>query len=36
MLIENAGVFLAVGGGFAVVFGGFLEETRIVPERGGS
>ncbi len=32
MLIENAGVTLAVGGGFAVVFGKFLEETRIIPE----
>lgn len=32
MLIENAGVTLAVGGGFAVVFVEFLEETRMVPE----
>jgi multicomponent Na+:H+ antiporter subunit B len=29
MLIENAGVALAVAGGFAVLFGEFLEETRI-------
>lgn len=29
MLVENAGVTLAVGGGFAVEF---LEETWIVPE----
>ena len=36
MLIENAGVTLAVGGGFAVVFGEFLEETRIIPEAEGS
>jgi len=28
MLIENAGVTLAVAGGFAVLFGEFLEETR--------
>ena len=32
MLVENAGVTLAVGGGFVVLFGEFLEETRIIPE----
>lgn len=31
MLVENAGVTLAVAGGFVVVFIEFLEETRIVP-----
>ncbi len=36
MLIENAGVTLAVGGGFAVVFGEFLEETRIIADGDGS
>jgi len=29
MLIENAGVTLAVAGGFTVLFGEFLEETRV-------
>ena len=28
MLVENAGVALAVAGGFTVLFGEFLEETR--------
>ena len=32
MVVENAGVTLAVGGGFLVVFIEFLEETRVVPE----
>ncbi len=32
MLIENAGVTLAVAGGFVVLFIEFLEETRIDPE----
>lgn len=32
MLIENAGVFFAVGGGFAVIFLEFLEETRAEQE----
>ena len=31
MLLENAGVTLAVGGGFLVVLIEFLEETRVVP-----
>jgi len=31
MLVENAGVTMAVGGGFLVVFIEFLEETRVVP-----
>jgi multicomponent Na+:H+ antiporter subunit B len=31
MLIENAGVTLAVAGGFLVVFIEFLEETRVIP-----
>ena len=31
MLVENAGVTLAVGGGFTVVFIEFLEETRVIP-----
>ncbi len=31
MLVENAGVTLAVAGGFLVVFIEFLEETRVVP-----
>ena len=29
MLVENAGVTLAVAGGFLVLFGEFLEETRV-------
>jgi multicomponent Na+:H+ antiporter subunit B len=29
MLIENAGVTLAVAGGFTVLFGEFLEESRV-------
>ena len=32
MLVENAGVTLAVAGGFAVLFIEFLEETRVEPE----
>ena len=36
MLIENAGVTLAVFGGFTVLFIEFLEETRAVPDAGGS
>ena len=32
MLIENAGVTLAVAGGFTVLFIEFLEETRLAPE----
>ena len=36
MLIENAGVTLAVGGGFAITFIEFLEETRIDPDEGPS
>jgi multicomponent Na+:H+ antiporter subunit B len=32
MLIENAGVTFGVGGGFALIFMEFLEETRIVDE----
>ncbi len=32
MLVENAGVALAVAGGFTVLFIEFLEETRIVAE----
>ena len=31
MVVENAGVALAVSGGFAVVFIEFLEETRVEP-----
>jgi len=31
MLVENAGVALAVGGGFVVLFIEFLEETRVEP-----
>ena len=34
MVIENAGVTLAVGGGFLIVFIEFLEETRAVPREG--
>ena len=33
MLIENAGVALAVAGGFVVLFIEFLEETRVEPEQ---
>ncbi len=36
MLVENAGVTLAVFGGFAVVFIEFLEETRVVPAEDAS
>ena len=36
MLLENAGVTLAVTGGFVVMFIEFLEETRVDPEGGGS
>ena len=36
MLIENAGVTLAVGGGFAITFIEFLEETRIDPDEDPS
>lgn len=32
MLLENAGVTLAVAGGFAVLFGEFLEETRATED----
>jgi multicomponent Na+:H+ antiporter subunit B len=33
MLIENAGVAMAVAGGFVVLFIEFLEETRVEPDR---
>lgn len=36
MLVENAGTALAVGGGFAVVFIEFMEETRAERDQGGS
>ncbi len=34
MLVENAGVAMAVGGGFTVLFIEFLEETRVEREDG--
>ena len=34
MLVENAGVALAVTGGFVVLFIEFLEETRVEPQSG--
>jgi multicomponent Na+:H+ antiporter subunit B len=34
MLVENAGVTLAVAGGFVILFGEFLEETRVDPALG--
>ena len=36
MLIENAGVAMAVAGGFAVIFLEFLEETRVVRDEDGA
>jgi multicomponent Na+:H+ antiporter subunit B len=32
MLVENAGVALAVAGGFTILFIEFLEETRVIPD----